>query len=37
MGAEETGRRSRRPTKALPGWRAKTAKERAQILRKWFD
>jgi succinate-semialdehyde dehydrogenase/glutarate-semialdehyde dehydrogenase len=22
---------------ALPGWRAKTAKERAGILRKWFD
>mgnify|MGYP003349878445 CR=1 FL=1 len=22
---------------ALPGWRAKTAKERSAILRKWFD
>ena len=21
----------------MPAWRAKTAKERAQILRKWFD
>src|SRR6185437_9907904 len=28
--------RSRRPT-ALPAWRARTAKERAQILRRWFD
>ena len=29
--------RSRRPTGRLPAWRAKTAKERAQILRNWFD
>jgi succinate-semialdehyde dehydrogenase/glutarate-semialdehyde dehydrogenase len=33
MGADET----RRAIEALPAWRAKTAKERAQILRKWFD
>ncbi len=31
------GARSKRPTRRLPDWRARTAKERAQILRKWFD
>ena len=30
------GAPSRRPT-ALPAWRAKTGKERAAILRKWYD
>ena len=31
------GARSKLPTRRLPDWRARTAKERAQILRKWFD
>ena len=37
MGAEETRRAIEAADKALPAWRAKTAKERAQILRRWFD
>jgi succinate-semialdehyde dehydrogenase / glutarate-semialdehyde dehydrogenase len=37
MGAEETRQAIEAADKALPGWRAKTAKERAQVLRKWFD
>src|SRR5271168_4411197 len=37
MGAEETRQAIEAADRALPGWRAKTAKERAQILRKWFD
>src|SRR5579864_6344401 len=37
MGAEETHRAIEAAERALPAWRAKTAKERAQILRKWFD
>jgi len=37
MGAEETRLAIDAANKALPAWRAKTAKERAQILRKWFD
>jgi len=37
MGAEETRQAIEAADKALPGWRAKTAKERAQILRRWFD
>ena len=37
MGAEETRRAIEAADRALPAWRAKTAKERAQILRKWFD
>src|SRR5712672_3080267 len=37
MGAEETRRAIEAANKALPAWRGKTAKERAQILRKWFD
>jgi len=37
MGAEETRRAIEAADRALPGWRAKTAKERAQILRRWFD
>src|SRR5260221_10441359 len=37
MGAEETRRAIEAANKALPAWRAKTAKERAQILRRWFD
>jgi succinate-semialdehyde dehydrogenase / glutarate-semialdehyde dehydrogenase len=37
MGADETRRAIEAADRALPSWRAKTAKERAQILRKWFD
>src|SRR5438045_72534 len=37
MGAEETRRAIEAADKALPAWRAKTAKERARVLRKWAD
>src|SRR5436309_13456708 len=37
MGAEETRQAIEAADRALPGWRAKTAKERAQVLRKWYD
>lgn len=37
MGAAETKRAIEAADKALPAWRAKTAKERASILKKWFD
>jgi succinate-semialdehyde dehydrogenase/glutarate-semialdehyde dehydrogenase len=37
MGAAETRRAIEAADAALPAWRAKTAKERAQILRRWFD
>ncbi|MFQ5955854.1 MAG: NADP-dependent succinate-semialdehyde dehydrogenase [Kiloniellales bacterium] len=37
MGADETRRAIETAEAALPGWRAKTAKERAQILRRWYD
>jgi len=37
MGAAETRRAIEAADKAWPAWRAKTAKERANILRKWFD
>src|SRR5213079_3750913 len=37
MGAEETRQAIEAADRALPGWRTKTAKERAQVLRKWFD
>jgi succinate-semialdehyde dehydrogenase/glutarate-semialdehyde dehydrogenase len=37
MGADETRRAIEAADRALPAWRAKTAKERAQILRKWFE
>ncbi|MBI2307970.1 MAG: NAD-dependent succinate-semialdehyde dehydrogenase [Rhodocyclales bacterium] len=37
MGARETGRAILAAEAALPGWRAKTAKERAGVLRRWFD
>ncbi|RPH45676.1 MAG: aldehyde dehydrogenase family protein, partial [Lysobacterales bacterium] len=37
LGAAETRRAIEAAEKALPDWRARTAKERAQILRKWFD
>jgi succinate-semialdehyde dehydrogenase / glutarate-semialdehyde dehydrogenase len=37
LGAAETRRAIEAADKALPDWRSRTAKERAQILRKWFD
>jgi len=37
MGAAETRRAVNAAQAALPGWRARTAKDRAAILRKWFD
>ena len=37
MGGAETKRAIDAANRALPGWRAKTAKERAAVLRKWFD
>src|ERR671919_532755 len=37
MGADETRRAIEAAERAWPAWRAKTAKERAAILRKWFD
>jgi len=37
MGAAEAKRAIEAAERAWPAWRAKTAKERAVILRKWFD
>ena len=37
MGADETRRAIEAAYRAFPAWRAKTAKERAAILRKWND
>jgi len=37
LGADATRRAIDAANRALPDWRARTAKERAQILRKWFD
>jgi succinate-semialdehyde dehydrogenase/glutarate-semialdehyde dehydrogenase len=37
MGATETQRAIDAAQAALPAWRAKTAKERGAVLRKWFD
>jgi len=37
MGAAETGRAIAAAARALPAWRAKTAKERAAILRRWYE
>src|SRR5213594_2040689 len=37
MGATEARRAIEAANAAFPAWRAKTAKERANILRKWFD
>ena len=37
MGVAETRRAIEDANKALPAWRAKTAKERAKVLRNWFD
>jgi succinate-semialdehyde dehydrogenase/glutarate-semialdehyde dehydrogenase len=37
MGVAETRRAIDDANRALPAWRAKTAKERAKVLRNWFD
>jgi succinate-semialdehyde dehydrogenase/glutarate-semialdehyde dehydrogenase len=37
MGAAETEQAIQAAQQAFPGWSAKTGKERAEILRKWFD
>jgi succinate-semialdehyde dehydrogenase/glutarate-semialdehyde dehydrogenase len=37
MGAAETRRAIEASARAFPAWAAKTAKERAVILRRWFD
>jgi succinate-semialdehyde dehydrogenase/glutarate-semialdehyde dehydrogenase len=37
MGASETRRAIAAAAAALPAWRARTAKERAIIMRRWFD
>ena len=37
MGAEETRRAIAAANRAWPGWRARTGKERAAILRRWFE
>jgi succinate-semialdehyde dehydrogenase/glutarate-semialdehyde dehydrogenase len=37
MGTDETRRAIQGANTALPAWRAKTAKERSIILRRWFD
>ncbi len=37
MGAAETGRAIEAADKAWPAWRAKTAKERSTIMRKWSE
>ena len=37
MGTDETRRAIAAANSALPAWRAKTAKERSAILRRWFE
>src|SRR5690606_9674690 len=37
MGVAETRRAIEAAAEAFPAWAAKTAKERAQVLRRWFD
>ncbi|MEZ5527919.1 MAG: NADP-dependent succinate-semialdehyde dehydrogenase [Gammaproteobacteria bacterium] len=37
MGATETRAAIEAAQRALPAWREKTAKERSQLLRRWFD
>jgi succinate-semialdehyde dehydrogenase / glutarate-semialdehyde dehydrogenase len=37
MGAAETRRAIQAAARALPAWAARTAKERAGVLRRWFD
>jgi succinate-semialdehyde dehydrogenase/glutarate-semialdehyde dehydrogenase len=37
MGTAETRRAIEAANRALPAWRAKTAKERSNLLRRWYD
>ena len=37
MGIDETRRAIEAASKAMPAWRAKTAKERSAILRRWYE
>jgi succinate-semialdehyde dehydrogenase/glutarate-semialdehyde dehydrogenase len=37
LGRTETQRAIEAAAKAMPAWAAKTAKERAQVMRRWFD
>jgi succinate-semialdehyde dehydrogenase/glutarate-semialdehyde dehydrogenase len=37
MGASETRRAIAAAQAALPGWKARTAKERAAVMRRWFE
>ncbi len=37
MGAAETRRAIAAAAAALPAWAARTAKDRADLLRRWFD
>jgi succinate-semialdehyde dehydrogenase/glutarate-semialdehyde dehydrogenase len=37
LGAAETRRAIEAAEPPWPAWRAKTAKERAQVLRRWFE
>ncbi|PZX34647.1 succinate-semialdehyde dehydrogenase I, NADP-dependent [Cupriavidus phytorum] len=37
LGAEETRQAIEAANRALPAWRARTAKERSALLRKWFE
>ncbi len=37
MGAAETRRAIEAAERALPAWRARTAKDRSAVLRRWFD
>src|SRR5690242_511057 len=37
VGAAETRRAIEAAARALPAWRAKTAKERGALLKKWYD
>jgi succinate-semialdehyde dehydrogenase/glutarate-semialdehyde dehydrogenase len=37
LGAADTRHAIEAANRALPGWRARTAKERAAIMRRWFD
>jgi len=37
LGAEETRRAIEAADRAWPAWRAKTAKGRSQLLRRWYD
>ena len=37
MGVDETRRAIDAAARALPAWRAKTAKERGAVMRRWFD